>query len=82
MDKDKKELSKESLIKLKKILKKYCNYYKALYQINPASADEFLKKQELFYNQRKNSDEHSHCKHENKIETKSNENHIYQLYLS
>lgn len=78
-DKNKKELSKESLLKLKKILKKYTNYYKALYQLNPASADEFLKKQEHYYMLKTKSDDHSNCKHENRIETKSNTHNILLL---
>ena len=46
MEKAKKELSAEELKSLKKVIKKYTNYYKALYQINPSAADEFKKKQE------------------------------------
>ena len=72
MDKAKKELSNEDLKPLKKVIKKYTNYYKALYQLNPSAADEFKKKQEHFYNIKCKEKEHQGCQHENKLETKSN----------
>lgn len=71
MDNSKKELLKEDLKSLKKILKKYTNYYRALYQLNPSAAEDFKKKQEHFYTVNKASKEHEGCHHEYKIETKS-----------
>ena len=61
MDNSKKELLNEDLKSLKKILKKYTNYYKALYQLNPSAADDFKKKQEHYYTVNKKSKEHEGC---------------------
>ena len=79
MEKAKKELSAEELKSLKKVIKKYTNYYKALYQINPSAADEFKKKQEHFYNIKSKEKEHQGCKHENKIESKSTFYYYYNI---
>ena len=51
-------MPKEELIKLKKVLKQYRNIYKALYLINPSIAEEFLKKQNAFFNKKEWSESH------------------------
>ena len=51
-------MPKEELIKLKKVLKQYRNIYKALYLINPQIAEEFLKKQEVFFKKKEWSESH------------------------
>ena len=58
-------MPKEELIKLKKVLKQYRNIYKALYLINPSIAEEFLKKQNAFFNKKEWPESHlklhPHC---------------------
>ena len=51
-------MPKEELIKLKKVLKQYRNVYKSLYLINPTIAEEFLKKQEVFFNKKEWNENH------------------------
>ena len=67
-------MPKEELIKLKKVLKQYRNIYKALYLINPSIAEEFLKKQNAFFNKKEWSESHlklyPHCEKVFKENTK------------
>ena len=67
-------MPKEELIKLKKVLKQYRNIYKALYLINPSIAEEFLKKQNGFFNKKEWSESHlklyPHCEKVFKENTK------------
>ena len=51
-------MNKEELIKLKHVLKQYRNIYKTLYLTNPSIAEEFLKKQEVFFKKREWSQNH------------------------
>ena len=65
MKEEKKLLSKEELASLKKVLKQYRNVYKTLYLINPTVAEEFLKKQEVYFKKKVWSESHlklhPHC---------------------
>ena len=51
-------LPKDEVTRLKKVLKQYRNLYKSLYLINPTIAEEFLKKQEVFFNQKEWTETH------------------------
>ena len=51
-------MNKEELIKLKHVLKQYRNIYKTLYLTNPSIAEEFLKKQEVYFKKREWSQNH------------------------
>ena len=88
-------MPKEELIKLKKVLKQYRNIYKALYLINPTIAEEFLKKQNAFFNKKEWSENHlklhPHCEKVFKENTKiyipkdkmnTYEKKIYEIYDS
>ena len=88
-------MPKEELLKLKKVLKQYRNIYKALYLINPTIAEEFLKKQNAFFNKKEWSENHlklhPHCekvfKENTKIYTPKDkmntyEKKIYEIYDS
>lgn len=74
MKEEKVLLPKESLIKLKKVLKQYRNLYKTLYLVNPAAAEEFMRKQEAYFRDKTWSSEHlklyPNCKKEFKPNTK------------
>ena len=78
MDKNKLELKENEFKSLKKVLKVYTNYYKALYNLNPSLAEDFLKKNEYYLNERikqkkANNKEQKDdcCYYENKTRTKS-----------
>ena len=58
MKEEKKLMSKEELVKLKKVLKQYRNVYKTLYLINPTIAEEFLKKQDAFFKKKEWTENH------------------------
>lgn len=88
-------MPKEELLKLKKVLKQYRNIYKALYLINPTIAEEFLKKQNAFFNKKEWSENHlklhPHCEKVFKENTKiyipkdkmnTYEKKIYEIYDS
>ena len=88
-------MPKEELLKLKKVLKQYRNIYKALYLINPTIAEEFLKKQNAFFNKKEWSENHlklhPHCEKVFKENTKiyipkdkmnTYEKQIYEIYDS
>jgi len=62
-----KKLEKEDYLSLVKVIKKYSNLFKVLYQLDPAIASEFKKKQEAFYD---NSHNHEH-NHNNENERQS-----------
>ena len=68
------ELTKIEFSNLKHIIKRYCNFYKALYHFNPTSADEFSKKQEFYFKQRKlpsnHKEIHPNCENVFKMERK------------
>ena len=51
-------MNKEELIKLRHVLKQYRNIYKTLYLTNPSIAEEFLKKQEVYFKKREWSQNH------------------------
>ena len=95
MSNNKIELSKTDFLNLKHILKRYCNYYKALYHFNPNSAEEFSKKQEYYFKQRKlpsnHKEKHPNCENIFKMETKfyipksqlnNIEKNLYEIYES
>ena len=51
-------MPKDELKRLKNVLKQYRNVYKALYLINPTSAEEFLQKQEAYFKIKEWSETH------------------------
>jgi hypothetical protein len=57
-----KEINTEEFIDLKKIIKKYSNFYKALYLFDPAISADYKIKNEKFMKEKqlKSKKEHSH----------------------
>ena len=95
MSEEKILMPKEEINRLKKVLKQYRNIYKALYLINPTVAEEFLKKQNAYFQKKEWSESHlklhPHCEKIFKENTKiyipkdkmnTYERQIYEIYQS
>jgi len=84
----KKDLSQNDYKNLKKIIKKYSNFYKALYLFDSALSAEYRKKNEIYMNEnlkKKNkihihSDSQSNCC-SGKIDNKSIRNLIFFIFM-
>ena len=66
-----KKFEQEDYKSIVSIIKKYANLFKVLYQLDPAIASEFKKKQEAYYEINQKSHTHSHSSHEQQTHTQS-----------